>query len=451
MVSQGTIVPDYMPDGTDEDSLDELKSRKEVEDYPNLVDREIDILEDSSDLAGQKTRSSALGGILVVVSDVEGSDGEEPLFETVVEAVERHTISRVAKMTFVQNREERVDLIALRAKLQEMQAYMEKHDLFMAMFEKESMMADVKFNFGLQDPTTFIGGRDEFGLPIFTNWTSEKSSNQVLNEILVTGADHSIKGVNVEENVGVSGVKDSQGVSVVDVSNPKTWANILKNDSPPLVKFDYFPLAPSSSVVEPPIEVLKKGIDKFKLCIVGTFTKGAHSFSAVTSFVKSMTDFLARGTWYILQKPMVVTVWGAKPGVNKISFMPLWIKLSSVPECYWTDEGLSRLASVVGRPLGADTLTSKLEMLPLAKMCVSYKIGDPLPNEIMVSAIDPSTEESYTAKVLVSYPIRPLSCNGCHSLGHSVRLKTCLNTTINKPKLCDYVTLHDLVNSITGI
>ncbi|KAK1405386.1 hypothetical protein POM88_004991 [Heracleum sosnowskyi] len=32
-----------------------------------------------------------------------------------------------------------------------------------------------------------------------------------------------------------------------------------------------------------------------------------------------------------------------------------------------------------------------------------------------------------------------------------VRLKTCLNTTINKPTLCDYVTLHDLVISITGI
>ncbi|KAK1393271.1 hypothetical protein POM88_012327 [Heracleum sosnowskyi] len=32
-----------------------------------------------------------------------------------------------------------------------------------------------------------------------------------------------------------------------------------------------------------------------------------------------------------------------------------------------------------------------------------------------------------------------------------VMLKTCLNTTINKPTLCDYVTLHDLVISITGI
>ena len=38
-----------------------------------------------------------------------------------------------------------------------------------------------------------------------------------------------------------------------------------------------------------------------------------------------------------------------------------------------------------------------------------------------------------------------------HNLGEIVRLKTCLNTTINKPTLCDYVTLHDLVISITGI
>ncbi|KAL8156216.1 hypothetical protein AgCh_001345 [Apium graveolens] len=99
--------------------------------------------------------------------------------------------------------------------------------------------------------------------------------------------------------------------------------------------------------------------------------------------------------------------------------MPLWIKLSNVPESYWTDEGLSWLASVVGQPVVADSLTSKLEMVPFAKMCVKCDFGDPLPNEILANALDPVTEETYVTNVYVTYPVRPRSCEACKSLGHS--------------------------------
>lgn len=117
---------------------------------------------------------------------------------------------------------------------------------------------------------------------------------------------------------------------------------------------------------------------------------------------------------------MVVTEWGAKPRVSKITSMPFWIKLTNVPECYWTEEGLSRLASVVASPIGVDALTSKLDLLQFAKLCMKYEIGDPLPNEISASVLDPSTDEMYTAKIQVSYHVRPLSCSGCKSLGHTI-------------------------------
>ena len=46
-------------------------------------------------------------------------------------------------------------------------------------------------------------------------------------------------------------------------------------------------------------------------------------------------------------------------------------------------------------------------------------MGDPLPNEIQASVLDPVTNEKSVTKVLVSYPVRPLFCTGCKSLGHS--------------------------------
>lgn len=223
----------------------------------------------------------------------------------------------------------------------------------MAQFEKETYMDKDVFNVGIQDPNQVVIGRDEFGLPIIGNF---KTGGNVAAST---------------KDVGVSGVKNSQGqekqAEGINTSNceepvKKSWANVLKSDNGmPQPKFSYFPMAEGSTVVQTPLEVLKKGNEKFKLCAVGTFTKGHRSFSAVSSFVEkfwrqkgltnvyqkdectylfkfnsenSLNAFLSRGTWYISQKPMVVTEWGAKPGVNKITSMPLWIKLSNVPECY---------------------------------------------------------------------------------------------------------------------
>lgn len=151
-------------------------------------------------------------------------------------------------------------------------------------------------------------GRDEFGLPIF-----EHNKSNV--------------GVGVStEAVGVSGVKNSQGkekqaedkhTDTCKEPVKKSWANVLKSDAAQ-AKFSYFPMAKGSTVVQTPLEVLKNGNERFKLCAVGTFIKGHRSFSVVSGFVdrfwkkdectfifkfnseSSLNAFRARGTWYIL-------------------------------------------------------------------------------------------------------------------------------------------------------
>lgn len=100
--------------------------------------------------------------------------------------------------------------------------------------------------------------------------------------------------------------------------------------------------------------------------------------------------------------------------------MPLWVKFHNVPDCYWTAKGLSKLASVVGKPLSADSFTSRLEIMPFAKICVLYTIGNPLPSSISAVDYNPVTKEKSSIDVKVSYVNKPLVCSGCHSLGHLV-------------------------------
>lgn len=265
---------------------------------------------------------------------------------------------------------------------------------------------------------------------------------------------------------GCSGLKNAQGIErIVDEFPPlsskftsadKTtndvpslkplWSSIVKD--PPLqankVQFEYYPRPEGITVVSPPVEILKEGNDKFKFCIVGKFSKGAKSYKSVVDFAtrfwekrgllnvyqkdryeflfkfnskEALNKVLAQGTWYIEGQPMILKAWGRASDVNTI---PLWVKFSKVPDCYWTSKGLSWLGSTIGRPICADNLTSKLEVLPFAKLCVDYKIGDDLPDRIEVEVLDPVSEDITVEEVLVDYPFKPLVCSGCRSLGHKV-------------------------------
>lgn len=104
---------------------------------------------------------------------------------------------------------------------------------------------------------------------------------------------------------------------------------------------------------------------------------------------------------------------------DKITKVPIWVKLSNILDCYWTEDGLSSLASTIGRPICVDNLTSHLDIMPFARMCVEYKVGDALHDVIPAVALDASGNK-YTVKVNVQYVTKPRVCTGCKNLGHLV-------------------------------
>lgn len=105
----------------------------------------------------------------------------------------------------------------------------------------------------------------------------------------------------------------------------------------------------------------------------------------------TMHNALSRGTWYVANRPMLVHAWGSP--VATAQTIPLWVKFERIPDCCWTVDGLSSLASAIGPPIYVDDLTSKLEILPFAKFCVRYKVGSELPTSIQAVVLDPITNE----------------------------------------------------------
>ncbi|KAL0293200.1 UNVERIFIED_CONTAM: hypothetical protein Sradi_6951200 [Sesamum radiatum] len=98
--------------------------------------------------------------------------------------------------------------------------------------------------------------------------------------------------------------------------------------------------------------------------------------------------------------------------------VPVWIKLRHLPVELWTDEGLSTVASGVGKPLYPDAITRACTRLDFARVCVMLDINSKLPRHLVIMVPHDDGSES-PCKVDIEYEWLPPKCTTCMSLGHS--------------------------------
>ncbi|KAK1394460.1 hypothetical protein POM88_013517 [Heracleum sosnowskyi] len=407
------------------------------------------------DTAGENVVPSSSGGINIVAMEevlVEDASSEEeaPISREEEGWMENATLNPAVKLAFALNRNEREELISTKRQLNELSRFLKTKG-----FSFEDVLLEARSNNG--DHTNYPR-RDEFGLPVLQEVRSHSSGVGVgpsdLKSILKKRQiPEKLSRVSNGETIVENCSKQPEGTNgillqTVAENQPippaaKSWSKVVQSNEEQ-VHFEYIPMPEGSKVLSPPDEVLRQGNEKFKLCIVGTFSKGTHPYSVVKRFAQrfwegiglcdvfqkaekvflfkfkdedSMNKVLSKGTWYVDQRPMLVKAWCERE--KPVTSMPLWIKLTNIPDCYWTQKGLSSLASVVGVPISADSLTSKLNILPFARFCVEYKLGTPLPSTIPVLVLDPMSEEKSQAEVHVHYAVKPLTCVACNSLGHT--------------------------------
>ncbi|KAL2248019.1 UNVERIFIED_CONTAM: hypothetical protein Sindi_2654200 [Sesamum indicum] len=146
--------------------------------------------------------------------------------------------------------------------------------------------------------------------------------------------------------------------------------------------------------------------------------------------VVAMEDVIEGGPWLYQGQPIILQKW--KPGMvlRKLQHteVPVWIKIRHLPVELWTEEGLSTVASGVGKPLYPDAITRACTRLDFARVCVMLDVTSNLPKHIIIMTPDEEGGES-PCKVDVEYEWIPPKCKSCMTLGHSA--KECV---INKPK-----------------
>lgn len=55
--------------------------------------------------------------------------------------------------------------------------------------------------------------------------------------------------------------------------------------------------------------------------------------------------------------------------------VPIWVRLPGINFKYWSDQGLSKIGSLVGKPLMVDKQTEKKLRLSYARLLVEVNVG----------------------------------------------------------------------------
>ncbi|KAL2237437.1 UNVERIFIED_CONTAM: hypothetical protein Sindi_0935400 [Sesamum indicum] len=163
---------------------------------------------------------------------------------------------------------------------------------------------------------------------------------------------------------------------------------------------------------------------------VTSTTNGFFFFQFKT--VIDMEEIIEGGPWLFQGQPIVLQKWEPGMVMRKLKHtqVPVWIKLRYLPVELWIEEGLSMVASCVGRPLYPDAITRACTRLDFARVCVMLDISSKFSKHIINMTPDEDGGES-PYKVDVEYEWVPPKCTCCMTLGHAAK-----DCTLNKaPKM----------------
>lgn len=253
-------------------------------------------------VSGTKAIPGDSGGIPIEVVEVQdgysSEDSPSPRGSGVAGNDTSATVHAILRTT----KHERDALLSARKKLGDVLSFLKKRG-----FTEEQVLEEMAKDGFMQAPPA----RDNNGLPVLPRSGADASSRRVGNPFKdkMKGKDDDSHASSqhpmadqVFDDLSTKGNVDPTGnnhVHVEDATVPKedahnqapenkSSANVLRSDKENMVNFAYFPLKPDEKVVEPPIDVLKKGNDQYKNCVVGTFTKGNQSYKEVSEFAHKM-------------------------------------------------------------------------------------------------------------------------------------------------------------------
>ena len=123
------------------------------------------------------------------------------------------------------------------------------------------------------------------------------------------------------------------------------------------------------------------------------------------------------GSTYIASRLFIVKPW--KPFIEQelstLKTVPIWVNLINIPYQFWTEKGLSLVASYLGTPLMLDAPTLEKKRLDFARVCVEIDIDCEFPTDF-----DIHMDRNMKVVIGVEYAWKPARCSHCGAFGHTL-------------------------------
>jgi len=149
----------------------------------------------------------------------------------------------------------------------------------------------------------------------------------------------------------------------------------------------------------------------------------------------AMQGVLEKGPWMFGGKAIILQQWHPHFvfDKNKISKLPVWIRLHGLPFPLWSKAGLSLIASMAGRPLSCDEQTYNCTRLDYARVCIEIDAALPLIHQFEIET--PLSVEPIL--IQVEYEWKPPRCGKCCLFGHVCPPVPSLAPTVKGKEICE--------------
>ncbi|VFQ72081.1 unnamed protein product [Cuscuta campestris] len=248
---------------------------------------------------------------------------------------------------------------------------------------------------GLQTPGSAQGSvsthdKSEKGMDIPDDVVPEKETNPNLEESEIL--DKTETPIQKSYASVVGNQEDDQKLCYIPATevNGNFVAKLTKDDVIDTTTYWDATLVCCILGANPPLEVVKGFVNRiwssYSIEEVSVLKEG----QLIVSFkrVEDRDEVIKRKYYYFDNKPVLVQKWypGVKVNIDQLDDIPIWIQLPDLEMKYWSLTGLSKIGSLVGKPVKRDRPTASKRKYAYARIQVEVKVQQEFP--LMVQVID---------------------------------------------------------------
>ncbi|GKE44634.1 zinc knuckle CX2CX4HX4C containing protein, partial [Tanacetum coccineum] len=140
---------------------------------------------------------------------------------------------------------------------------------------------------------------------------------------------------------------------------------------------------------------------------------------------KGLEDVLENGPWMIRKSPIILKKWNMNTRLCKdeLARILVWVKIHDVPIQAFTEDGLSIIASKIGKPIMLDSYTSSMCIKSwgrssFARCLIEINAEDVLLDSLTIGI--PCEDDGFSIETIsIEYEWKPPRCDLCKIFGYS--------------------------------